>query len=146
MESIITQYLAIATAFIWVGLILGISFLEAWLKFRAPGVTTAIGLGIGRLVFGALNKLEWLLTLVLILTLFTRQIPLLSDSGMMLSVIVVVLLTQTLWLLPALNKRAFRVINDRPVKPSGLHVIFIAAELAKIVLLVLTGISLLNVL
>ncbi|MBK9801307.1 MAG: hypothetical protein IPP56_16845 [Bacteroidetes bacterium] len=27
-----------------------ISFMEAWLKFRAPGITVPLGLGIGRLV------------------------------------------------------------------------------------------------
>ena len=43
-----------AIAFTWFGLVLGISFLEAPLKFRAPGVTTQLGLGIGRVVFAAL--------------------------------------------------------------------------------------------
>jgi len=41
------------------GFVLSISFMEAWLKFQAEGVTQAIGLSIGRLVFGALNKVEW---------------------------------------------------------------------------------------
>ena len=38
-----------------VGMILAISFLEAPLKFQAPGITIPLGLGIGRLVFTALN-------------------------------------------------------------------------------------------
>ena len=46
---------AAAAAFVWLGMVLAISFIEAPLKFRAPGVTLAIGLGIGRLVFRALN-------------------------------------------------------------------------------------------
>jgi hypothetical protein len=49
---------AAAVIFVWVGLVLAISFLEAPLKFRAPGVTIPIGLGIGRLVFRALNTVE----------------------------------------------------------------------------------------
>jgi hypothetical protein len=44
--------------FVWLGMVLAVSFVEAQLKFRAPGVTLPIGLGIGRLVFRALNSAE----------------------------------------------------------------------------------------
>jgi hypothetical protein len=47
------QGLALAVPFLWLGMVLAISFLEAPLKFRAPGITLALGLGIGRLVFRA---------------------------------------------------------------------------------------------
>ena len=43
---------------IWLGMIIGISFIEAPLKFTAPGITIALGLGIGRLVFTAMNAVE----------------------------------------------------------------------------------------
>ena len=49
--------IAVAVTFVWLGMVLAISFLEAPLKFRAPHVTLPIGLGIGRLVFRALNTL-----------------------------------------------------------------------------------------
>ena len=49
---------AAAIAFTWLGMVLAISFLEAPLKFRAPGVTLPLGLGIGRIVFRALNLVE----------------------------------------------------------------------------------------
>src|SRR5690606_24920013 len=144
MIALFTHPLAIAIAFIWVGLILGISSLEAWLKFRAPGVTTAIGLGIGRLVFGALNKTELLLATVLVITAIAGQGPLLATANIVLSAIVAILIMQTVWLLPTLNTRALRVINDKPVASSKLHIIFIIAELAKMVLLVALGFSLFN--
>jgi hypothetical protein len=44
--------------FVWVGFILAISFMEAWLKFLAPGITLELGLGIGKLIFNALNRVE----------------------------------------------------------------------------------------
>jgi hypothetical protein len=50
--------IVVAVTFGWLGMVLAISFLEAPLKFRAPGVTLPIGLGIGRLVFRALNTVE----------------------------------------------------------------------------------------
>lgn len=55
---------ATAVVFIWLGMVLAISFLETPLKFRAPGVDIPIGLGIGRIVFRALNRAEITLALV----------------------------------------------------------------------------------
>ncbi|MDY0090288.1 MAG: hypothetical protein RBR78_07970, partial [Flavobacteriaceae bacterium] len=52
--------IALTASFLWIGFVCAISFMEAWLKFRAPGVTIPLGLGIGRLVFNALNKVEWI--------------------------------------------------------------------------------------
>jgi hypothetical protein len=43
---------------LWLGMVLAISFLEAPLKFRAPGLQLTVGLSIGRIVFRALNVVE----------------------------------------------------------------------------------------
>jgi hypothetical protein len=53
--------LLIAALFLWAGLVAGISFLEAPLKFTVPHITVALGVGIGRVVFHALNKVEIIL-------------------------------------------------------------------------------------
>ncbi len=50
---------------LWIGFVSAISFMEAWLKFRAPGITLPLGLGIGSLVFKALNLMEWLFALLI---------------------------------------------------------------------------------
>src|SRR3954453_22433267 len=65
-----------AVTFVWLGMVLAISFLEAPLKFRAPGVTVPIGLGIGRLVFRALNIVEFILGATLMLGLLIDAPPL----------------------------------------------------------------------
>lgn len=57
---------AIAAVFVWLGMVLAISFIETPLKFRAPGVTLQIGLGIGRLVFRVLNACELALAAVVV--------------------------------------------------------------------------------
>src|SRR5215469_15109563 len=62
---------AVALTFVWLGMLLAISFLEAPLKFRAPGVTLQIGLGIGRLVFRALNAGEVILAVAILAALAT---------------------------------------------------------------------------
>ncbi|GAB3126549.1 hypothetical protein GCM10027289_02630 [Tsukamurella serpentis] len=58
-----------AVAFVWLGMILAISFVEAPLKFRAPGITVPLGVGIGRLVFRALNECEEVLAVVIAIAL-----------------------------------------------------------------------------
>jgi hypothetical protein len=45
--------IGIESTFVRIGFLGAISFMEAWLKFKAPGVTLPIS--IGRLVFSALN-------------------------------------------------------------------------------------------
>ena len=54
---------------LWLGLIVGISLIEAPLKFTAPGITIPLGLGIGRRVFFAMNMVEIALAAVLVLSL-----------------------------------------------------------------------------
>jgi hypothetical protein len=57
---------AVAGIFVWLGMVVAISFMEAPLKFHAPGVTLQIGLGIGRLVFRALNAAELVLAMAVL--------------------------------------------------------------------------------
>ena len=64
---------AVAATFVWLGMVLAISFLEAPLKFRAPGVTLQIGLGIGRLVFRALNACELVLAVTVAVALLADR-------------------------------------------------------------------------
>lgn len=52
--------------FLWAGLVLGLSFIETPLKFRAPGITRELGLGIGSLVFTTLNRIELGLALMVL--------------------------------------------------------------------------------
>ena len=67
------NYLKIATPFVWAGFIGAISFMEAWLKFTAAGVTLATGLSIGKVVFDTLNKVEILFGCLVMLALLLQQ-------------------------------------------------------------------------
>lgn len=125
--------LAIAVAFIWCGMLLGISFLEAPLKFQAPNVTLGLGLGIGRLVFFALNKFELIFALILLIVFVTKK-----DTGkfaaVSFAVVVGLLLLQTFWLLPLLDARAELVISGASAPFSMMHYYYIAAEVIKLIL------------
>lgn len=128
---------AVAAAFTWLGMVLAISFLEAPLKFRAPGITVPLGVGIGRLVFRALNIAEGVLAVVLLVTAFLapRAVPL-----ALVVALCVVLAVGALVLRRRMDRRvvAGRITDGMP--RHALHLWYIALELVKVVLLVLVGV------
>ena len=131
--------MAVATAatFVWLGMVLAISFLEAPLKFRAPGVTTVIGLGIGRLVFRALNVAEVVLALVVVVALFLAGATV--GPGVAIGVLVVVLLAQLALVRPRLNRRSDRVLAGETLPRSRLHLAYVGLEAVKVAALVVLG-------
>jgi hypothetical protein len=134
--------LVIACLFIWIGFVCGISFLEAWLKFRAPGVTMQVGLGIGRLVFNTLNKVEWVFALLILgVFIWKRQIYL-DWSNIYFLLALLILIVQTIWLLPLLDQRAEEIIEGKQIAPSHLHIYFVFGESIKVVSLCITGLNL----
>ena len=133
------QLIAIALPFLWLGLVVGISVIETPLKFRAPGITTPLALGIGRLVFRALNVVELVIACVLVVVVVrqARDWPL-----ALLAAVIAILLAQVFWLRPALDDRALRVIAGEDVPPSSLHVAYIALEGVKLIVLPVLGTAL----
>ncbi|MGQ1783980.1 MULTISPECIES: hypothetical protein [unclassified Saccharicrinis] len=144
--SIHKKFIAFLFAF-WAGLISAISFLEAWLKFRANGVTREIGLSIGSLVFTVLNRIELLILLivwVLFFQTYRKRVFSLSSHRIMFWLLNIILLMQSLWLLPQLLQRAEQIIaGDRP-SGSAVHLIFILFETSKLVLLIALSFKVLN--
>ena len=139
----IFHVLQIAIPFIWFGLVGGISFLEAPLKFRAPNVTLALGLSIGKLVFFWLNKIEIALATVLLVSfLFVK--PEKNFALVLFGIIVLLLVLQTVWLLPMLKARAEAVISESFASSSNTHLIYIAFEVIIFISLFLLGVSLIK--
>lgn len=127
--------------FIWIGFLGAISFMEAWLKFRAPGVTLPIGLSIGKLVFAALNKMEWIFCLLILWQLVQIRVPLLSGRSVFFLVPFLIVVLQTFWALPALDQIADLYIRHKPAPHSDLHVYYVGMELVKLICLILLGIK-----
>lgn len=136
--------LAIAATFIWIGFLGAISFMEAWLKFRAPGVSLSVGLGIGKLVFGALNKVEIALMILILLNIFFAKGNLFRGGYLFFFIPLVIVLLQTFWALPALDKLANLVINNQPLPSSSVHIYYVAMEVAKLICLFVFGAGLLK--
>jgi len=135
---------AVAAVFVWLGMVLAISFLEAPLKFRAPGITIQLGLGIGRLVFRALNICEVVLAAVALASMVLGG----SSTGAMIAIVVAVaaLGAQILGVRPALTRRSDAVLADATVAESGrshAHLVYVAFDVVKIVALLFGGFLLL---
>lgn len=139
MQRAKSPFILQSTIFIWIGFVCAISFMEAWLKFRAPNVTLPIGLGIGKLIFSALNKVEWTLCGILLCALFYQSSKL--TKSLFLSIPVLILIVQTLWLLPLLNERADALIQGKSVAPSWIHFYYVASELIKVIFLFILGLK-----
>lgn len=152
-----------AVTFVWLGMVLAISFLEAPLKFRAPGVTIPLGLGIGRLVFRALNAVEAVLALAIVVAVAVSG-P--SAAVVAFTVVVVVLLVVQLAVIrPRLNRRSDEVLAGARLDagaraeaetPTGTdvrteteqprshgHLTYVACEVVKVIALLALGVSLL---
>jgi hypothetical protein len=130
---------AVATAvtFVWLGMVLAISFLEAPLKFQAPGVTLPIGLGIGRLVFRFLNLVEGLLAVVLVIVSVAHR----PAPGVIVAAASAVgaLLVQLTLVRPQLSRRSDIVLAGEPAPHSIAHHWYIGLEVLKVAALLATG-------
>lgn len=133
---------ALASIFIWIGFVGAISFMEAWLKFRAPGITLPLGLGIGRLVFSALNKVEWVLAFIIILNLIFARSEIFALKNLAYFIPLTIIALQSFWLLPKLDARAELYITEQNVPESNIHFVYVAFEFVKIVCLITYGIIL----
>lgn len=130
---------AAAAAFVWVGLVIGISGLEAPLKFRAPGVTLRIGLAIGRVVFRAVNVAEAVLALVVVVGIVIAKPG--PVAIVALAVAVVALLVQLALIRPRLNRRADAVLAGADAPRSQAHHAYIVVEAVKLIALLVGGIG-----
>lgn len=111
---------------VWLGLIIGISLIEAPLKFTAPGITIPLGLGIGRLVFTAMNWVEIVIAVVLLWSVFKSAVG--NGYRQLTYAVVVVLIAKVAVIRPLLNQRTDAVLAGTDDGGSSLHLFYIAAD------------------
>lgn len=131
----------VAITFVWLGMVLAISFLEAPLKFRAPNVTLPIGLGVGRLVFRALNTVELVFATGIVLAALVSRPAVAVTTAF--AVAVGALAVQLVAVRPGLNRRSDEVLAGRGGPRSHGHHVYVALELIKVVALLVAGVCLL---
>nr|WP_202425584.1 hypothetical protein [Streptomyces sp. HUCO-GS316] len=120
-------------------MVVAVSFIEAPLKFRAPGITVRLGLGIGRLVFRALNIAESALavTVVVAVAAGSPTAPVtVATCG-----VAALLAVQLAAVRPVLNRRSDRVLAGEELPRSRAHYVYIAVEVLKAAALVTLGVN-----
>ena len=135
--------IVVAVTFVWLGMVLAISFLEAPLKFRAPNVTLQIGLGIGRVVFRALNTVEVAFALVILAIVAGGPTP--ARIAAAFYVAVAALAIQLIAVRPRLTRRSDQVLAGLDAPRSRGHYAYVGLEVVKVVALLIVGILLLTV-
>ncbi|MGE2692610.1 hypothetical protein [Mycolicibacterium pulveris] len=127
-------YVQLLVPMLWLGMVLAISFLEAPLKFGAPGVTLPIGLGIGRRVFKALNGVEIVLAAVLLVATLIAK----PSTAVLILVLAAaaVLAVQVVFVRPPLTKRSNRVLAGETLPRSNMHYVYVGLELVKVGVLI----------
>ncbi|CDO88141.1 hypothetical protein AWC29_01645 [Mycobacterium triplex] len=133
---------AVAVTFVWLGMVLAISFLEAPLKFRAPNVTLQIGLGIGRLVFRALNTVEVAFAIVILAVVVDGPMP--TRIAIPFAVAFAMLAIQLIAVRPRLTRRSDQVLAGREGPRSRAHYAYVGLEVVKVAALIVAGILLLS--
>ena len=129
------KFILLLVTGIWIGLVIGISFMEAPLKFQAPGITLELGLGIGSLVFGTLNKIELVLMLVMLIAISKIYKQLGNLIFGLIATLTLILLVQTFILFPILDARIVMIQSGEEPPPSSVHLIYIVMEVIKLMTL-----------
>ncbi len=119
------HFVAIAL-FIWIGIILGISFIEAPVKFTAPNMTLPMALGIGKVVFHAMNLVELVICALVAIGLLKARPG--RFVGVTFGLAALLLLSQSLYLLPVLDQRVEVILAGGEVRLSRHHLIFVELE------------------
>ena len=124
-------------SFTWFGMSAGISLLETPVKFTAPTVTREVALDVGRVVFAALNKAEFVaLILLLILVRISGRA---REFVLACSALALIMIAQAVWLLPELSARTLQIVEGIEPGPSMAHAAFSVLQLIKLVLLLYIG-------
>ncbi|WP_215394725.1 MULTISPECIES: hypothetical protein [unclassified Leucobacter] len=133
-----TELWRFAIPILWLGMVLAISFLEAPLKFQADGITIPLGLGIGRLVFAALNTAEGILLLAYtVLAFWPAAYRAVGVRVWVWLALAAVFVFKVSVVRPPLNARTDQVIAGAAPGESPWHYIYIGADIVTVLLLLL---------
>lgn len=114
---------------LWLGSLIGVSFLATPVKFQAPHLTLPVALEVGRATFHAFARMEWAFTIALVLVHFL--LPNLGWRWILIATMAALVVTQAVWLLPALDARVEAVIAGRSLASSFHHALYAGMEAAK---------------
>lgn len=136
--STFADALFLAIAFVWAGMLVGVSFVATPVKFTAPSLSLPVALEVGRATFHLFSRIEWALAVALLLASVLGAGRAGTALAMLLFVVVVV---QAVWLLPILDARVAAAVAGTYLQSSYHHMVYAVAEAAKLLLLAVAGAS-----
>lgn len=121
-------------ALIWLGMLIGVSFLATPVKFIVQDLSLPVALQVGQATFDLFARVEWGLAAALVATsgLAWRQRPL---TLVLVLAIAGVVAVQAVWLLPALDARVDQIVAGVTPEASSHHMLYASLEAAKALLL-----------
>ncbi|MEM8993928.1 MAG: DUF4149 domain-containing protein [Acidobacteriota bacterium] len=128
-------------AWVWLGLVIGVSFLATPAKFMATTLSRPTALEVGRMTFRVLDRLEWVLAAVLAILLYRLKArgalgkPVVGWAAALF----VILAVQSFYFLPLLDARVGLVMAGKPLDPSHAHTLSGALEVLQAVALLMLG-------
>lgn len=124
-------------AFLWAGMILGISFLESWVKFRTPTLVKPVGLDVGRTVFKFFHGAQCGLLLILIFLSIIIKLETIQWAA--IAILTGILILQLVWLFPKLSQRVDAILAGSTISNSYIHSLYGIFEVVKLVILIILG-------
>jgi hypothetical protein len=123
--------------FTWTGITVGVTMIATPVRFTAETITRPVALDVGRVVFAALNRVEFgaLLLLLIVVRLSGRS----SELWAWCSALALIVLAQGVWLIPELAARTDVILGGGEPPPSYAHAIYSTLELGKIAILLFLG-------
>jgi hypothetical protein len=128
-----------AVTTVWIGLLLGVSFLATPAKFMAPSLSLPVALDVGRHTFAIFSRVEWVLTILLAATVLLGA----RSRWFILAAAAIcgLVIAETVGLLPILDRRVGQIIAGEALHPSRLHDLYIWLEVIKLALLAVLAIG-----
>jgi len=115
----------------------GVSLLATPVRFTATTLTRPVALDVGRVVFAALNKAEFIALIILLIVV--RMTGKARELWAFCGILTLILMAQSIWLLPELAARTDLIIAGIEPPPSIAHGAYSTLELSKLLLLIYMG-------
>lgn len=126
----------VALAFIWLGMVIGVSFIAIPVRFEVESLSFPVAIELGQVTFHWLSRVEWGLAALLLITAFVGAR---GSRKIVVVVLAVIVAVQAAWLLPVLDARGAAIVAGNPLPPSFHHTIYAVSEIVKVVLLAGSG-------
>jgi hypothetical protein len=137
-QSRVAAVLLIAAPFVWFGLAASIALIERPLVFRSSGLSRTQALELGQLIYPALNAVELILAMTLVVVAAQERATLRATWRLALGA-TAILLVQVLVVGPILRAATAEQIVAAGDTRYGWLILFSALELTKLGLLLATG-------